>query len=65
MEVTLTIGCFQVNIQNVTELKEAICKELTSICSEVTKAVIDSMKKRAQNGINSGGDHLNKVVFEN
>ena len=56
---------YQDNLQTVTELKEAIGKEITSIGSEVTKAVIDRMKKRAQDYIQSGGHHMKNVVFEN
>ena len=48
-----------------TELKEAIGKEITRIGSEVTKAVIDSVKKRAKDCIQLGGHHLKNVVFEN
>ena len=52
------------NPQTVTELNEAIDKGITSIGSEVTKAVNDSVKKRAQDCIQSGGHHMKNVVFE-
>ena len=42
-------------------MKEVIDKEIASIGSEVTKAVNDSAKKRAQDCIQSG-DHLLKNV---
>ena len=37
---------------------------MTNIFSEVTKAVIDSLKKRAQDCVESGGHYLQNVVFE-
>ena len=51
---------YQDNPQTVTELKEAIGKEITSIGSEVTKAVNDSMKKMVPDWILSGGHHFEK-----
>ena len=42
---------YQANLQTDTELKEAIGKEITSIGSEVTKAVVDSMEKKTQDCI--------------
>ena len=52
------------NPQTLTELKEAIGKEIRCIGSEVTKAVFDSMKKRAQDCIQSGGHHLKNFLFK-
>ena len=48
----------QGNLRAVTELKEATSKEITSTDSEVEKAVIDSMKKRAEECIQSRGHHF-------
>ena len=45
--------------QTVTELKEAIGREVTSFGSEVTKAV----KRRAQDCIQTGGHHLKKMYM--
>ena len=52
------------NPQALTELKEAIDKEIMCIGSEMTKAVFDSMKKSAQDYIQSGGHHLKNFVFK-
>ena len=57
---------YQENPQTVTQLKEAIGMEITSIGAEVTKAVNDSMNKMAPDCIQSGGHDFEKiVVFEN
>ena len=53
------------NLHTVSDFKEAIGKEITSIGSDVKKTLIDSVKKRAQDSIQSGGHHLVNVVFEN
>ena len=53
------------NPEAVTELNEASGNEITSIGSEVIKAVIASVKKKAQNCIQSGGHNLKNVVFVN
>ena len=55
---------YQDNPPTVTELKESISKNIRCIGSEVTKVVIDSMKKRAQDCIQSGCHHLKSFVFE-
>ena len=52
-------------LQTVTELKEAIGKEITIIGSEIRKHVIDIMKKKAQDCIQSGSHHFYNVVIEN
>ena len=62
---SLKLKSIEGNPQTVTELKEAIGKEMTSIGSEVTKAIIDSVKKKAQYCIQSGGHLLKKIVIEN
>ena len=46
------------------ELKEIQLKEIRCICSEVTKAALDSMKISAQHCIQSGGHHLKDFVFK-
>ena len=51
--------------QTFTEVKEVIGKEITSFGSEVTKAVLDSVKNRAQDCIQSGGDYMINFVIEN
>ena len=57
---------YQDNSQTVTEFKEAIDKEIKCIGSEVTKVVINSMKKRAQNCIQLGNffKHIRSQNFE-
>ena len=49
--------------QTVIEFKEAIGKKITSIGSEVTKTVIDSMKKRAHDCIQPEGRHFKNCCF--
>ena len=51
--------------QTVSELEEAIGNEITNIDSEVTKAVFDRLKKRAQDFFKLGGHFLKSVVIEN
>ena len=58
-------GLYQDNPQTVIELKQTMDKELKSIGSEVTKAVIDNMKRRANDCVQSGGHHLKTFVIEN
>ena len=53
------------NPKTTIEFLEAIDKEIKSIGSEVMKAVIDSMKKRAQDFIQPGGHHLKNVIYDN
>ena len=53
---------YQDNPQTVTELKEAIGKEITSLGSEVTKAFNDSMKKIVPDCILSGSHHFEKLL---
>ena len=51
--------------QTLTELKKkTISKEITSIDSEVMKAVKDSVNKRTQDCIQSGGHPLKNIVLE-
>ena len=52
------------NPQILTELKEAIGTEMRCISSEVTRAVFDSFKKRAQDCIQSGDHYLKNVLFK-
>ena len=50
---------------NIEILNVVLGKEITCIGSEVTIAVIDSVKKRAQDCIQSRGHQLKNVVIEN
>ena len=52
------VGVYRGNPKTATELKEAIRKEITSNGSEVTKTVLDCMKKNNQDCNQSGGHHL-------
>ena len=45
-------------------LKAGVGKEITSIGSEVAKAVIENMMEKALDFIQSGGHHLKKIVSE-
>ena len=54
---------YRYNPQSLLELKEAIDKEIRCIGSEVTRAVFDSMKKKAQDCIQLGGHHLKKLLY--
>ena len=56
---------YEDNPQAVIELKEAISMEIRNFGSEVTKAVIDRMKKTDQDYIQQEGHQLKNVVNEN
>lgn len=51
------------NPKTVTELKEAIATEIRAIGPGVTSAVMNSMKKRAEICIQSGGRHMKNIIF--
>ena len=53
------------NPKTITELKEAIATEIRSIGPGVTSAVMNSMKKRAQICIQSGGRHMKNIILKN
>ena len=55
---------FRDNPQILTEWKEAIGKKIRCAGLEVTKAVFDSMMKKAQDRIQSGGHRLKNFVFK-
>ena len=50
---------------NIEILIAALGKDMTCIGSEVTKTVIDSVNKKAQDCIQSEGYQLKNVVIEN
>ena len=58
-------GCIMTTILNIEILKVALDKEITCIGSEVTKAVTDSVNKKAQDCMQYGRHQLKNVVIEN
>jgi len=53
------------NPKTITKLKEAIATEIRSIGPGVNSAVMNSMKKRAQICIQSGGRHMKNIILKN
>ena len=57
--------CIMATTLNIEMLNVALGEEITCFCSEVTKALIDSVNKGAQDCIQSGGHQLKNVLTEN
>ena len=52
------------NQTSLTNLKDAMESETRSIGPAITSAVMNSMRKRAESCIKSGGGHMKNIIFK-